>query len=353
MKRNKIILIVTITLALIAVLVLINKSSVNTLDRYTDFAVTDTGNITKIFLADKKNNSVLLEKKSPGQWIVNKKYQAALAPVNSILKTIACLEVKNPVPKTAHNNIVRLMSKSSTKVEIYKKVYFIDILSVRLFSYEKCVKTYYVGLDTQDNLGTYMLIEGGDTPYVLHIPGFNGFLSSRYSVLEKDWRDHSVFDLKYSDIKSVTMQFIQSPEKSFRLEKDFQNNYKLIQLHDLNSSDGNVISVFDTLKVMDYFSYFADVRYESIVDFYSKEKIDSIKNTQPHQILSVEDINGNTVKIKTYNKKAIPGQLDLNGNPVLWDRDRLYALINNDQDFVVIQYFVFDRILRSVDFFIE
>jgi len=39
------------------------------------------------------------------------------------------------------------------------------------------------------------------------------------------------------------------------------------------------------------------------------------------------------------------------GSTVFFDRDRMYALINDDEDFVLIQYFVFDKILRPLSFF--
>ena len=35
------------------------------------------------------------------------------------------------------------------------------------------------------------------------------------------------------------------------------------------------------------------------------------------------------------------------------DPERLYALINDDKDFVLIQYYVFDRILRTINYFIK
>jgi hypothetical protein len=64
------------------------------------------------------------------------------------------------------------MAAKSTKIEIYSKG-------------EK-VKQYYVGHATQDNTGTYMLLTNPETdknyeePFITHIPGFEGFLSTRY-----------------------------------------------------------------------------------------------------------------------------------------------------------------------------
>ena len=52
---------------------------------------------------------------------------------------------------------------------------------VKIFSNKKILKTIYVGGDTQDQLGTYsMILDNSSEPYVLEIPGFKGYLSSRF-----------------------------------------------------------------------------------------------------------------------------------------------------------------------------
>jgi hypothetical protein len=37
------------------------------------------------------------------------------------------------------------------------------------------------------------MLEGAKEPYVVHIPGFNGYLSSRFHCRESDWRDKNIF----------------------------------------------------------------------------------------------------------------------------------------------------------------
>jgi hypothetical protein len=41
------------------------------------------------------------------------------------------------------------------------------------------------------------------------------------------------------------------------------------------------------------------------------------------------------------------------GNAAPYDRDRLYALVNDGKDFTLVQYFVFDKILRPMSFFMR
>jgi hypothetical protein len=352
MKKFKIIILLIVVLAIIAVVLFSRNSSMNTLDAKSDFAVQDTGSITKIFLADKNNNQVLLVKDALGQWTLNEKYKASMDALKLFLKTVMSLDVKSPVPKAAHNNMVKILATSATKVEIYRKVFRVDIFDkIKWFPHEKRTKTFYVGMATQDNMGTYMIMEGADEPFVVYIPGFNGYLSTRFSPYEKDWRDHTVFNYHYKDISSVTVRFPETPEKSFKLVKRSPRDFSLYQLNDMTSSTGTEIRGFDTLKVMDYFATFENIRFEAIVDDLDKSAIDSIQRATPFHILTMEDAQGKISTLKTFHKKGAPDATGIDQKPVLWDRDRLYALINNGKDFVLIQFYVFDPILRPLSYF--
>jgi len=67
----------------------------------------------------------------------------------------------------------------------------------------------------------------------------------------------------------------------------------------------------------------------------------------------VTDTTGETKVIRTFRRPAEPGATDMNGKPLPYDMDRFYALINNDQDLVLAQFYVFDRVLRPKSFFLK
>jgi len=56
--------------------------------------------------------------------------------------------------------------------------------------------------------------------------------------------------------------------------------------------------------------------------------------------------------IRTFFKEGY-GDVDVNGNEIPYDLDRFYALVNDGEDFVLAQYFAFDRVLRPRSFFIK
>lgn len=348
MKKNKLVIIFTIILALLATYLIFKTTSGTLSKKLSNFAVADTSTITKIFLSDKSNNTVLLEKKSLGDWQVNGKYKATNEGVNALLKTIMRLEVKEPVAKAARNNVIKRIAAIATKVEIYQKVYRIDFGGIKWFPHEKLVKTYYVGDATQNMKGTYMLMDGAEEPCIMHIPGFNGFLSSRYSSFEKDWRDHSIINLALADIKSVKLEFPADPEYSYKIESINQGKYNLTSLY-----KNQLIADYDTLHLLDYLLGFEEVNYESLINDNKTHNKDSIIASTPFHILTITTKGGQVSKIKTFHKASNEGETEIDGTPSLYDKDRLYAQFNNGKDFGLIQFYVFDKILRPVTYFMK
>jgi hypothetical protein len=58
--KNKYIILVVLILAIIALVLILGRSSDTFKTSSSDFAVTDTSTVTKIFMSDKNNNSVKL-----------------------------------------------------------------------------------------------------------------------------------------------------------------------------------------------------------------------------------------------------------------------------------------------------
>jgi hypothetical protein len=344
-RKHTIILILTIILITTALFLIFNRGSGTFNKSINEFAVKDTASITKVFLADKKNRTILLERVGVGDWLLNGSYKARNSGVNLLFETFVHLVPKFPVPKSGHDNIVAQLAAASIKVEIYQEVYRIDIFGIKFLPHEKLTKTYYVGGATQDNMGTFMLMDGADVPFVVHLLGFRGYVAPRYSTMEKDWRDHTVFKSKLADIKQVIMEIPAEPENSYKVVK----NSRELQLFSFTSNE--VIPQYDTLRLLNFLTAFTDIRYEALLNDMALERKDSIINSIPKNILTVIDTKGDSTTIFTYFKPNDNKAVDMEGNLYVHDLDRLYALINDKRDFVLIQYYVFDKVLRPFSYF--
>ena len=65
----------------------------------------------------------------------------------------------------------------------------------------------------------------------------------------------------------------------------------------------------------------------------------------------VTDKDGNKQDMKTFKKLVLNGVTDMGGELGDLDRDRMYALVDNGKDFVLIQNYVFDRVLHDVRYY--
>lgn len=348
MKRNRFLLILTILIVIIGSLFLINREYTTLDDAESGFAVEDTASITKIFIVDKNNNSVKLTKQAPGKWILNDDLNAHNYYVTMLLRTMKELTVRYPVPMAARDNVIRRMASIGRKVEVYQEVYRINLFDrLKLFPHEKLTRVYYVGDATQDNRGTYMLMEDATQPYVVFLPSLRGFIATRYSTDIDSWREQIIFRTPLQEFSSVTIEFLEEPEESFIVRARDDGNFSLELLE-----NGRQMP-YDTLRMLQFVTAFKDIRYESnLNNKLDAAYIDSIASGPMAHIISLAEKDGDTTLVKTFRKGGFSQIFeDVEGVSMHpFDLDRLYAYLNDDKDFVLIQYFVFDRVLRTASY---
>ena len=331
MKKNRILYIIILTLLIAASYYYFSGTKSTLRKELRDFAIEDSSKINKIFMVDKAENQVLLERVN-NKWMVNKKYFVRKDAIDILLKTMKRLDVKAPVSRSSMDNMITNLATASTKVEIYTDS-------------DKPEKTYYVGGPTQDHHGTFMIIENSSVPFIMYIPGFAGYLTTRYFIDENLWRDPIVFKHKFADIKSVKVEIPNHPEKSFVARNNGDNNFSLI-------SEDKEIENFDTVKLKMYLGRFKRVAYESIATAMDLHKRDSVLRSDAFSIISLEDSESNITTVKTFLRPG-DGRLDENGDEYKYDIDRLYAKLETDTNLMVIQFFVFDPLFKELNYFMK
>lgn len=348
MKKNKTISIIAILLVFVSIALLTQDHYSTLKEGESNFSIRDTASITKIFIADKGVNSVLIERTDKG-WILDNNHMANTKIVSTLLETMRSLRVKSPVSLASRDNVVKRLATIGKKVEIYQEVYRINMFGVKLFKHEKLTKVFYVGDVTRDNLGTYMLIEDATNPYVVNLPGFRGFVSSRFTPITDDWLSHMVFNKQLSDIKSVELIFTENDSSSFKIDvKDEMGNYKITRLF-----DDKVLDSYDTLKVLNMMTAFSDLRYESrLNNILLPQRVDSIVNSPSMYELTLVDNSMDTIFVKMFKKDKVPDAINERFDVLLpVDHDRFYGLVNNGEDLVLMQYYVFDKVLHPIEYY--
>lgn len=339
MKKGSIIGIAILSiLTAISIYVYKSKNKTSTLDKEaSDFAVKDTASIDKIFLADKDNKSVLVEKTATG-WKLNGKHDVRPDVIDLLLYTIRMVEVSSPISKSSRENVIKVMSSKSTKVEIYSK--------------GKIIKQYYVGHPTQDHLGTYMLLtnletgENYDEPFITHIPGFDGFLTTRYNTEELDWRDRLVLNYTPPKIKQIRMDLHEFPDSSFVID------LFSLQRFGLKALKQNQSLPFDEERIKQFIAYFQNVNCEVVLDK-NNPLVDSLsKSAMPFATLTIVDRENQQNSCEFFHKQPNKSKNEQYGIDYKYDPDRLFIRYNNGKEYGVAQYYVFGKILQTYQYFL-
>jgi hypothetical protein len=327
---KKTLLYLLLLLVLIAGLYLVFGRQQGFSDKEANFTIRDTGNISKIYLVDRKGQSILLEREADG-WKLNKDYKAMSSPVVTLLTTLRQQEAKAPVPQKSHNTIVTALATSAVKVEVYDRE-------------GKKIRVFYVGGETRDFDGSYMLMEGAERPYVVEIPGFPGYLSTRYSTTFLDWRDRSIFMIKKEDIKRASIQYPAEPLNSFSVNQDKNGNVTV-------EADPSITmnKEMNKRRVDLFLSFFDKVYSEGFVT--KEDQVDAVLDTIPKRaIIDVQTHDGKNHHVDIYWRPIDRRSKNLirkdPNTPEQFDADRGYGVINNNKDTVAIQYQAFDKIFR-------
>ena len=346
MKKNRLAIIITSVLIVVAVVLLWNNRYLTTLrgEAY-DFTVRDTASVTRLFFADKSGNQVLLSRTEDG-WKVNEKYDAQQTMVNNMLYTLDKMRIKMPVSLASHDNVITRMAGTNTKVEVYQIVPRINLFNkVKLFPHEKLTKVFFIGDVTQDNSGTYVLKEGADKAYIVHLHGFRGFISSRFSANQEDWRDHKIISENISNIASLQLEFNNDPDNSYVINETGHYKYEMKRLNDGSNVD------IDTIRVLNLLSSFGDVRFEAFLSDITQERRDSIINSPYQERLTLTTKDGRQNVIRTYTMRINASAFGFEENDWDDDPDHKYAYIENDDELVMIQDFAFGKILRPAEYY--
>jgi hypothetical protein len=331
--KNKWVYVIFLILAVTALVIYFSKHNGTIKKELRDFAVEDTATISKIFMVDKKNVQVTLDRKGPDKWMVNNKYFARPDAMKVLLGTIASVNVKEPVGTKALPNIIKQIATQSVKVEIYKGT--------------ECIKVYYVGGATQDQTGTYMVLENSSVPFIVNKPGFVGYLTGRYFTDEAMWRDNSVFQYSFNEIASVSVKINANSDKSFTVINEGNNSFKLLD------KQNNSLNGFDSQVVKEYIAGFKKVKCESYLTTFTPHRLDSLLKTQPIGSLSVTDRKGKVNMITLYFRPNFSQAIDDDGNVLPFDPDAMYGVLPGNKQVVVCQYFVFDPLMKDVSYFFK
>jgi len=301
-----------------------------------NFALEEPEEVTEIFMATKNSPTsfVKLSLNENGVWMVNDEFPAEPEKIKMLLNEyLARLIVKNPIPKSGVDGVIKSMASNAIKVEIYKGTHKDKVI--------------YVGGNSADEMGTHMMLENSSMPFVVHIPGFMGYPSAIFNMNPKKWKSLNIFQTSIVDLKSVSVFYPSDASGSFTIYKD----ERALRIEPYVVGDLKDPNALDMPLLKQYTATFENLTYESIYEGLAAQLADSvIKTTQPYAVINVSRVDGTDHELKIFKKPvtADSPQLDNFGNEVDYDLDRFYGILDgNTSDVLSVQSFVFKNIFKK------
>ena len=315
MKKNNF-----ISLILFSTLILLFSCKNEKFDK-KDFAITDSSHISKIIMSDKSGNSILL-KKNNNIWTINNKYEVWQRQIDYTLKVLEDIRIKSSVSEKKIDYVIKNIATTGVKIE--------------LFQDNKRIRSYYIGGNTKDYKGTYMMMEGSETAYIMHIPDRNpGILNPKFGiegtkVNENIWRTPVIIDYIHNDIKKIVCEDIKNLKQSFTvdLEKKSLYNFKeqKVEIEKTSLSYWNLA--------------FKDLKCGAYKPNLEKDDFDLVKKIYI-------TTNSTTDSLFIYDKTKIQSNKK-EFNPSV---EYKYSSFNNS-DLFIIQNNIFNKVLITLDEFL-
>ena len=301
----------------ISIILSIYFYSCNTEVNEKNFNLNKTENIDKIIMSDKAGNILKIEKET-SQWVINNKYPVWKRQIEYTLSVMQDIRIKSSVSEEKTEFVLQNIATQGVKIEIFEG--------------EKKIKSYYIGGNTSDHHGTYMIMENAKNPYIMHIPDRNpGILNPKYGIEgiylnENVWRERIKIDIDPKQITKVNSIDLINKEQSYTIDIKNKNltNYNNKEILIDEKKYNSFTSLFSNLQCG---IYKPDINTEDLTII---KKI-YITNNNEIDSLIIYDVNKNQKTQKNYNSTV----------------KYLYAKWNNSE-IVIIQKNIFNKVLITL-----
>jgi hypothetical protein len=298
------------------------------------FAIEDSAKIDRIRIADVQGRVADLRRSNEhhlGLWRINNAFFARKDATDLLLKTAVRTMVKQPVTPQAEPGVLKMIATAGKRVDFFER------------GIQKPVKTWFIGTPTQSHTGTNMLLEVPDhgratSPFVTHMEGFTGFLSTRFFTDELDWRYTGIYNKPVSEITAITAIPQQDIGQAARIVLPEEGGKPWVE-----SLSGEPLDALSE-HTETLLRRFEKVHVETWMSHLTSAGEDSLRASTPAWSITVDYRGGESRSIDLFWKPKNQEIPDGTGAILPFDGSRMYAVYNGEV--ALIQTFVFDPILK-------
>ena len=290
--------------------------------------VENPDDIYHIFIAE-RDGSTADVRRGDKYWTYNDKYNANPNVVANVLAAVTKIRMQSRPAAAAIPNMIQTLATRSTKVELYDKN-------------DKLLKSYYVGGVTPNELGTFMILEGSDNPYIMEIPYAHVSLKQRFFTGDEKWRDKTLVEYNPKDILSVSVEYPKRKNKSFKLTSN-KGSWKVDPFYPTTRKIEKEVNQDLVDSYLMGFKKVGAETFESRPRFIKRET-----NQREFCILKIVTRDGTQDEIHFFPILTYKDEDKTQPEPVA-----RYLTINSKNDHYLTQHLVFKDLFWAYEFFFE
>lgn len=289
------------------------------------FKVENVDQVGKIFLADRRGNTTTLERAADGGWMLNGTHKAYDNAMKNLLDAISRIDMQFIPANKAVPGIIKNLASEGIHVELFDR------------GGDK-IKGYYIGGSTNDERGTFAIMEDAEQPYVVHLPSWTGNLRFRYNLIGDEWRSRLLYNTNLSDIQLASVEYPTRRNRSFVLERAEDDNWTVGPFYET----GQAVREVPRGRAERFLVNFEESYLVQYANFSLEEKSELIRRL-PYAIIRIERKDGSEKTVKVFprvdktmeamdpNTDATVSEVSNRGFNLLFNDDTDFATAANDQ----------------------
>jgi hypothetical protein len=240
------------------------------------FSIIDTAEVQTIRI---KGNTISNElNRGSDYWVVNGRYHMDPSMQKVLMSVLHQVRIRRTVP---NNDLERI------KDDILSNGYQIEIT--------RKDGTKKILLAGGNGISLSYFMEKDLIPYIVHLPGYESYVTGIFEVREHDWRDRLIFQTSWLGLKDLSLSYMGDPENSIRILAE--NNLYNVQ----------GVDKIDTTSLMNYLDEISFFYTDQYIDDGQIPSYDSLKNSEPFAHLIVNSLGmEDPVSITFFHK--LPGE---------------------------------------------
>lgn len=270
------------------------------------FSVSDTSDINSITITGESVSNNL--SKGNTHWMVNGRFPMDHSMQKVLLSVLHQVRVKKTVPRNDLERIRKDIINNGFRIEVNYESGDSDV--------------FYAG---GNGISLSYFMDEDSVPYIVHLPGYESYVTGIFEVKEDDWRDRMIYQTSWLGIKSLNLTYPGNP----------MHDVIIRAADDLYQVEG--VANLDTTALMTYLDEISYFYTDQYIESGQIPSYDSLLRTKPFARFSVNSLGmKEPVTIDFY--REIPGENVIlgflnNTQLCLFNKSRISGILKHREHF--------------------